>query len=682
MKILPSVVVAFLLLSSSMMSAAESQPNIILIFTDDQGYQDLGCFGSSTIKTPNLDRMASEGLKLTNFYAQPVCGVSRAALMTGSYPIRVGEPGNLKQLHTVPHPNEVTMAEVLKSAGYATAIIGKWHLANNGKGPGGFDPSTMPNAQGFDYFYGTPRFNGFTVFVEDTPMRSPILRNQEVVVEAVQSWDHITADYTKEAIHYIEKNKDQPFFVYLAHNLPHIPVGASENFKGKSDGGPYGDTIEEIDWSTGEILNKLKALGIDDNTLVIFTSDNGPWVETTKGMKPDGAPFIPRDHSGNADPLRGWKMSAWDGGCKVPFIARWPGKIDAERESDELLSTMDFLPTFAILAGAELPADRTLDGRDSTAFLLGESKTSPREDYFYYSGCLLTGVRVDQWKLVLPRPENPPGTGWWGRMIEAVEEVQLFDLDADPGETTNLADQHPDIVTKLTKRIASARAELGDMDVVGSGARFFDPGPRRIQGTAKPKGREKAKPAPAQYDDFKPIGNLRFSFEAGDLEGWEVIEGEFAQSVTAMTSLPKRKDDPFARHGDYHLSTLTLKDGNSVSDQQTGVLQSPAFVLEGDQLAFLVAGGFDAEKLYVGLINADSGEVLIGAGGSRDHRMRRVVWDVSKWKGKTVRVRVVDQSPGGWGHLNIDDFSVAGSLATGKAAAKTHATPAGKGFQK
>ncbi|MCB1278774.1 sulfatase-like hydrolase/transferase, partial [Prosthecobacter sp.] len=326
---------------ASLVSAAESRkPNIILIFTDDQGYNDLGCFGSKKIKTPNIDRMAAEGVRLTSFYAQPVCGVSRAALMTGSYPIRLAEPGNLKRLHTVPHPQEVTMAEVMKSAGYATALIGKWHLGLNGDGPAKTDPATMPNAQGFDYFYGTPKYNGATVRVQDTPMRSPIMRNDEVVVKAVQSWDHITADYTREAIEWIGKNTAQPFFLYLAHNLPHIPLGASENFKGKSEYGPYGDAIEEIDWSTGRLLDTLKQLGLDDHTLVVFTSDNGPWVETTAGMKPDGKPFIPRDHSGTADPLRGWKMSAWDGGCRVPFVARWPGKIPGGRVSDGIFSTM------------------------------------------------------------------------------------------------------------------------------------------------------------------------------------------------------------------------------------------------------------------------------------------------------------------------------------------------------
>ncbi len=668
---LAALVVLSLLSPVEASFAKERPPNIILIFTDDQGYQDLGCFGSKTIKTPNLDRMAAEGLRLTTFYAQPVCGVSRAALMTGSYPIRVAEPRNVKLLHTVPHPDEVTVAEVLKSAGYATGIIGKWHLSNNGKGPGGFDPATMPNAQGFDYFYGTPRYNGFTVLVEDTPMRSPIMRNQEVVVKAVQSWDHITADYTREAINWIEQNQAKPFFLYFAHNMPHIPVGASEKFKGKSKYGPYGDTIEEIDWSTGQILAKLKELGIDDDTMVVFTSDNGPWIETTRGMKPGTAAFIPRNHSGSAEPLRGWKMSAWDGGCRVPFIARWPRKIAANQVSDELLSTMDFLPTFAKLAGAKLPASRVLDGRDATAFLLGKSKTSPRDDYFYYSGCLLTGVRVDQWKLVLPRPNNPPGTGWWGRMLEEVKEVQLFDLKTDAGEASNVAAKHPDVVAKLMKRIESARAELGDLDVVGSGARLFDKEPRRVAGapkklTVRPtlKSRKNGVPVgpAATYDNFKPAGNLRFSFETGQLEGWKIIEGDFAQPVTAMPALANWKDHPFARHGRHHLSTLVLADGKGVSDKQTGVLQSPAFVLEGDRVAFLVAGGYDAGKLYVGLIDTESSEVLIRNGGSRDHQMRRVVWDVSRWKGRKVHVQVVDRSTVGWGHLNVDDISVQGSL--------------------
>ena len=460
---------------------APKKPNIIIIYTDDQGYNDLGCYGSTLIKTPNIDKMASEGLRLTSFYAQPVCGVSRAALMTGSYPIRIAEPGNKKMLHTIPHPKEITMAEVLKSVGYKTGLIGKWHLVAEGEGPGGLDEATMPNAQGFDYFYGTPRFNGVSVHVEDVPLRSKIFRNNEVIVDTVKSWDHITADYTKEAIEYIDKNKDSSFFLYLAHNMPHVPLGASENFKGKSEYGPYGDAIEEIDWSTGKVLAKLSELGIDENTLVIYASDNGPWIETTRRMLPDGEPFIPRNHSGSAAPLKGWKMSTWEGGSRVPFIARWPGKLKENRVSDEILTTMDLFPTIVKIAGAEIPKDRTIDGREAVSFLLGEEEASPREEYLYYAGCLLTGIRVNQWKLELPRHVFPSGTGWWGRMLEEIDTVQLFNLDEDVAEEVNLADKHPDVVANLMKRIEAARKELGDIDINGTGARYFDPEPRSLQ---------------------------------------------------------------------------------------------------------------------------------------------------------------------------------------------------------
>ena len=443
---------------------AEERPNFVIIFTDDQGYNDLGCYGSKTIKTPHLDRMAAEGLRLTSFYAQPVCGVSRAALMTGCYPIRIGEPGNLKRLHTVPHPKEWTMAEMLKAAGYSTAIIGKWHLGlRDTSQPTGFDSATMPNAQGFDYFYGTPLFNGHTAFVEDTRFRSPILRNEQVVVEAVESWDGITADYTREALKWIEEHRRRPFFLYLAHNMPHVPLGASAQFDGQSAYGPYGDTIEEIDWSCGKILAKLKSLGLDEKTLVIFTSDNGPWIETTRAMKPGAAKFIPRDHSGTAEPLRGWKMSAWDGGSRVPCIVRWPGQIRGGRESDQILTTMDLMPTFASLAGTRIPESLRMDGQDATEFLLGRTDESPRDEYLYYAGCLLTGIRVGSWKLVLSRQANPPRTGWWGRMIEAVPETQLYNLDQDVGETTNLAKQHPETVAALMKRIEQARANSGTL---------------------------------------------------------------------------------------------------------------------------------------------------------------------------------------------------------------------------
>ncbi len=662
--------------------AAAPRPNIILIFTDDQGYHDLGCFGSETIKTPHLDQMAEEGLRLTSFYAQPVCGVSRAALMTGSYPIRVGEPGNVKHLHTIPHPEEVTMAEVLKSAGYATALIGKWHLTEKKAGaPGGFDPDTMPNAQGFDYYFGTPLYNGATVRVEDSAFRSPLFRNQEVVVGAVESWDHITRDYTREALAWIDRQHatEQPFFLYLAHNLPHIPLGASEEFRGKSAYGPYGDAIEEIDWSCGEILKHLRELELDDNTLVIYTSDNGPWVETTKGMKPDGAAFIPRDHSGTADPLRGWKMSAWDGGCRVPCLVRWPGQVPAGRVSDEVLSTMDLLPTFAHLAGAALPEGRPLDGRDASAFLTGKTDASPRDEYLYYTGCLLTGVRSGPWKLVLPRPANPPGTGWWGRMIEAVPETQLFNLNEDPGETTNVAAQHPEAVASLMKRIERAREELGDIDRTGTGARFFEKGERKLQSPLKGASEKSpslsAKPVAPKYDGAEPAGNLRFTFESGDLDGWTVTDGSLGQPISEAVSLPRWPGKPFNREGGHHLSTIDT--GSGASDKQTGAVESPPFTIQGEKASFLVSGGYQEGKLYVALCDAATGEALLKAGGPSGPQMKRIDWDVSPWKDRNAFLRVVDESTGGWGHLCFDDFSIQGTLLASADGDAAEAKPKG-----
>ena len=454
-------------------------PNIVLIFTDDQGYGDLGCFGSENIATPRIDRMAEEGMRFTSFYAQAVCGPSRAALMTGCYPIRVAEPGNRKNQHTIPHPREITLGEVLQDAGYTTGCVGKWHL---GRPAGqGWAPATMPNRQGFDEFFGTPRFNGFTVFVEDTNFRSQLLRNSEVVEEEISHWNDITQRYTEEALEFIRRNQDGPFLLYLAHNLPHIPVGASEDFLGQSEYGPYGDTIEEIDWSTGKILDELERLGIEQQTLVIFTSDNGPWIETSRGNDPEKPPFIPVDHSGTAGPLRGYKMLTREGGLRVPCVMRWPGRIPAGSVCDKVAATIDLLPTFAAVADTEVPADRTIDGGDLRPLMFNEPEAqSPRDAFFYYCYTNLQAVRSGRWKLVLPRPEHPPWTGWSGRFVgEGVAEPELYDLDADIGENDDIAAAYPEVVSRLTELAEQARDELGDYDRIGAGARFFDDGPQR-----------------------------------------------------------------------------------------------------------------------------------------------------------------------------------------------------------
>ena len=444
--------------------SSNRKPNFIVFLTDDQGYNDVGCFGSPDIRTPNLDRMAQEGMRFTSAYVgSPVCGPSRSALMTGSYPIRIAEPRNTKALHTVPHTKELMIPEVLKSAGYASALIGKWH-AGEARTKGD------PRSQGFDYFFGTPKFNGFTKYIEQAKIRAPIMRNEEVVVKGIEQkeMDELTTMYTEEAIRFIADNKETPFFLYLAHNMPHVPLGVSDKFRGKSKGGLYGDVIEELDWSMGEILKTLKKLKLDDNTIVIFISDNGPWIEKRIG-----------DHAGHADPLRGAKMKSWEGGPRVPCIMRWPGKIPAGKTSDAIVTTMDLLPTFASMAGVPLPRDRTIDGKNILPLITGKTAQSPHDAYFYYCYTHLHGVRDARWKLILPRPAKPKWMGWWARMIDEVKEVQLFDLKNDIGETTNVAAKHPAVVKRLMTAVENARLDLGDCDRIGKGARFYDPQPKR-----------------------------------------------------------------------------------------------------------------------------------------------------------------------------------------------------------
>ena len=633
-------------------SSAARKPNFIIFFTDDQGYNDVGCFGSPNIRTPHFDQMAREGMKLTSFYAQPVCGPSRAALMTGCYPIRIGEPNNRKNQHNVLHPKEITIAEVLKKAGYATAIVGKWHLAGGRSNK--YDPQLMPNAQGFDYHYGTPLHNGFTRVVSAKSFKTQIVRNCEILVDALdqEGMDNLTADYTKEAVKFITANKDKPFFLYLAHNMPHVPLGASAAFRGKSKRGLYGDVIEELDWSAGQVLKTLKDLDIDKDTLVIFTSDNGPWIE--KHLS---------DYGGSADPLRGWKMSAWEGGPRVPCIVRWPGKAPAGKVCDEIATTMDLMPTLAKLGGGQEPKDRIIDGKDVTDLLTGKNgATSPHEAFYTYNYLRLTSVRSGKWKLALQRPARPPGTGWSGRMIDAVPETQLFDLEKDIGEKRDVAAKHPEIVAKMMKLVEKAREDLGDYNRVGKGARFFEPNPPTTRGRSG--GRRKPRPpktsAKIVYKHPEPVGDLRFDFEGG-LQGWKVVDGKLETPVVDLAS-PYRTGEKLNKQGKFFLSTLG-KSAEKAADANLAVIQSPVFELTGAKMSFLVGGG-RSDKTRVDLCDAKTGKALRTAGGPNAKHMQRVNWNVGKLKGKQLLIRVIDASKGGFGHVLFDDFSAEARLVT------------------
>ncbi|WP_222846227.1 sulfatase family protein [Pontiella sulfatireligans] len=452
--------------SRSKAETAEGHPNFIIIFADDQGYQDLGCYGSPDIKTPRIDRMAKEGMRFTSFYAQTVCGPSRGALMTGCYPLRFARQGDPDSIHPELHFAEITIAEVLKEQGYATAAFGKWDLA--GHNPSRYKPELLPPHQGFDTYFGTPGSNDSYV---------KLIRGTKVI-EQKTDMSTLTKRYTDEAINFIEEKKDAPFFVYLAHTMPHTKLAASEEFKGKSAGGLYGDVIEELDFNVGRVLDKVRELGLDENTYIIFTSDNGPWL-------------IKKQHSGHAEPLRSGKTSCWEGGLRVPCIMRAPGKIPAGSECDAVAATIDMMPTLAELAGGVAPSDRTIDGVDISELMHGKKAALDR-NYFYYQHDCLRAVRSGKWKLMLPHTEPVQGsiaTKWKNHIAKAdairIEKAELYDLDADIGETTDISGSHPETVAELMKLAEWAQHDLGDHDHFGANARSFGAQRRTLSSEAK-----------------------------------------------------------------------------------------------------------------------------------------------------------------------------------------------------
>ena len=443
------------------------RPNFIIIFTDDQGYQDLGCFGSPDIKTPRIDRMAEEGMRFTSFYAQTVCGPSRAALMTGCYPLRLARQADPNSVHPEVHINEITIAEVLKAQGYATGCFGKWDMA--GHRQVGYKADLLPPHQGFDTYFGTPSSND----------RSVNLVRGTKVIEENADMATLTRRFTDEALAFIEANKNGPFFVYVPHSMPHTKLAASADFKGKSAGGFYGDVIEEIDFNVGRVLDKVKELGLDDNTYIIFTSDNGPW-------------WIRKDHGGHAEPLRGAKTSCWEGGQRVPCVMRAPGRIPAGTACDAVAATIDMMPTLAKLAGGAAPADRAIDGVDISALMHGKANSLERS-FFYYQHDCLRAVRSGKWKLMMPHTEPVQGsiaTKWRMHIAEAdairIEKALLYDLDADIGETTDVSSKHPDAVAKLMKLAEWAQNDIGNHDSFGANARTFGTQRRTLSSEKRP----------------------------------------------------------------------------------------------------------------------------------------------------------------------------------------------------
>jgi arylsulfatase A-like enzyme len=411
---------------------SSAKPNFVIILIDDMGYGDIGPFGSKLNRTPNLDRMAADGMKLTSFYAAPVCTPSRAQMMTGCYAKRVSMPNVIFPCcPTGLSAKEHTIASLLKQRGYATMCVGKWHL--------GDQPEFLPTQRGFDHYLGLPYSND----MGRPPL--PLVRDTKVI-EAPAQQDTLTARYTAEAVRFITASKDRPFFLYFPHTAVHVPLHPGEKFKGKSANGAYGDWVEEVDWSVGRVLDTLHELKLGARTFVLFTSDNGPWL--TQGK-----------NGGVAGPLCGGKGSTWEGGMREPTIAWWPGRIAPGATCDAPLSEIDMLPTLVKLAGGAVPTDRKIDGKDIWPLLVGQTKASPHEALFYFNGNKLEAVRSGPWKLaIVPQA---------GRKAKAEPKTvkfagpRLYNLGSDIGEKADVATEHPKIVKRLEGYVEEMDADLG-----------------------------------------------------------------------------------------------------------------------------------------------------------------------------------------------------------------------------
>ncbi len=429
----------------------KGKPNVVIIFADDMGYGDLGCYGNAKHATPNLDAMAKAGMRFTDFHvAQAVCGASRAALLSGCYPNRIGFHGAPD--HSATHGingNEWLMPEMLKAKGYATAVFGKWHL--------GHHFPFLPKQNGFDEYFGLPYSNDMWPAHPQASAyypKLPLMRgnNAHEFVESLEDQAVLTKRYTQRAVDFIKRKKSKPFFLYLTYAMPHVPLAVSKDFRGKSQGGMYGDVIEEIDWSVGEVLKALKEQGVAENTLVIFLSDNGPWLSYG-------------NHGGSAGRLREGKGTTFEGGTRVPMIAMWPGKIKAGQTNDDLAMTIDLLPTLAGLTGGKL-SERKIDGVDIWGMFEGKKRKDGRAYYFYYNNDL-KAVRLGAWKLHFPHTyrtvvkdggEGKPGKYNYG----ARQGLALYDLKANLGEDVDVAAKNPVIMKRLEGLADGMRKQLGD----------------------------------------------------------------------------------------------------------------------------------------------------------------------------------------------------------------------------
>jgi len=581
-------------------TAAPAQPNLVIIFIDDLGYADIGPFGATKQHTPNLDRMAREGMKLTSFYAAPVCSVSRAQLLTGCYGARVSVPGVYfpGQANGL-NPAEFTIAERLKERDYATMCIGKWHV--------GDQPEFLPTRQGFDRYFGIPYSNDMQKKSTQTGERVvPLLRDDkvaELLTDEQQS--RIVERYTDEATGFIRANKDKPFLLYLPHTAVHTPIWPGEKFRGKSANGRFGDWVEEVDWSVGRVLDTLRELKLAERTLVVFTSDNGPWL--IKGA--DG---------GSALPLRGGKGSTWEGGVRVPTIAWWPGKIAPGSVCDAVAGTIDLLPTAVALAGGTVPAQPVIDGRDLSPLLFGKTKESQREAHYYFAGYNIQAVRQGPWKLAIAA--QPRSMGQNTDPDASGNAPRLYNLDQEISEQTNLAAKHPEVVAKLQSLAAKMTAEIGGKEpaarrppgVVENPKTLYpteDGAPRGKQAKQAAKTDAKTPAKAASLDSLKP-GDALDSAHAPQVSG-----KPFTITLTVET---KQRDAILLAHG--------------------GLAVGYALHLKAGRVAFLVRTGTDAAFTEIIAPSDFTGSAAITATLAADGSMALKIGDEPAVTGKTGKL--------------------------------------------
>ena len=649
------------ILMSGHPSVLADRPNVIVILADDLGYGDVGCYGATRVRTPHLDRLASEGRRFTDAHTvSAVCTPSRYSLLTGEYAWRknIWAPV-FHTAGTLIGTEQMTVARMLQQQGYATACVGKWHLGFGEKTPdwnGALKPG--PREAGFDYYFGIPVVNSHPpfVFVENHHVVGfdpadpfvfgpaakdriyaqafPEKKNIQAVGGARKAHElyrdeQVGTTLTEKAMAWLRQPRDEPFFLYFAPGNIHHPFTPHPRFQGTSECGRYGDFIHELDWMVGEVLRTVDEIGARENTLIIFTSDNG-------GMLNEGG----RDawtagHRLNGE-LLGFKFGAWEGGHRVPFIARWPGQIPAGTTSDQLIANVDLLRTISAVVDVELPSDSGPDSLNVLPALTGDPERPLRGELTLAPHQRANlALRSGPWVYIGAQGSGGFGNGLGeiaftgqrnsdidskGKLRTDAPAEQLYHLEQDPQQQHNIIRQHSEVARKLAARLEEIKS------------------PRA----------------------FKPLGDLRFDFESGDLQGWRVIAGEFVKPIDSARSLPRHPERPFERQGEFHLSTVATTSKAGASDNQTGVIESPRFRLQGDRIAFLIGGGF-RDDVHLAVCDAEGHEIARSGGDNGPQMVRRVI-ELPQHIGQVLSLRLVDQAKNDWGHLVFDDFSADGEL--------------------